>query len=49
MLILELNTNGILRDKEKVIPQLDNFYIGGFQRLATNSTGDDFFRNASFC
>lgn len=48
MLILGLNTNGILRDKEKVIPQLHNFFIAVFQILATKSTGDGFLRKASF-
>lgn len=47
--ILGLNTNGILRGKEKVIPQLDNFFIALFQILVTNNTGDGFLRKVSFC
>lgn len=47
-LILQLNMNGILRDKEKAIPQLKNFFIAVFQILATNNTGDNFLKKASF-
>lgn len=47
-LILQLHMNGILRDKEKAIPWVENFFIAVFQILSTNNTGDSFFRKASF-
>lgn len=47
-LILQLNMNGILRDKEKAIPWVENFFIAVFQILAANNTGDSFFMKASF-
>lgn len=47
MLILALNTNGISRDKEKAIPELDNFFIAVLQIQTTQVIA--FFRKASFC